>query len=336
MDNNAHAHFVIEDRSHLAILKKEIHSLSIAAGFTGRKLGEIDIIVAELSSNLYKHAQQGELLVKVIGQHLPEGIELISIDQGPGIPDPDIMLKDGFSTTKTSGNGLGAIKRLSDSFNIYSLPGWGTIILSRLYTGNGFKKKDNNEIQVGAIVVPMRGELFCGDGFYEKKISGIFQLLVADGLGHGAEAHYSVSMAIEAFKKNIESSPVDILRFIHSNIKKTRGVVGTVISYDIQQKLLRMAGIGNISNRFCGSINKSSLCYNGIVGSNIPNTMSDQQLIMEMPQLVVLCSDGIKSGWDYQKYPKILKHDVAILAAAIYKDYSRKKDDASVVVVRLK
>jgi len=54
-----------------------------------------------------------------------------------------------------------------------------------------------------------------------------------------------------------------------------------------------------------------------------------------MPQLLVLCSDSIKLGWDYQKYPNILKHDVAILAAAIYKDYNRKKD-ASVVVVRLK
>jgi hypothetical protein len=55
-----------------------------------------------------------------------------------------------------------------------------------------------------------------------------------------------------------------------------------------------------------------------------------------MPQLLVLGSDGIKLGWDYQKYPKILRHDVTILAAAIYKDYNRKKDDASVVVIRLK
>jgi hypothetical protein len=64
--------------------------------------------------------------------------------------------------------------------------------------------------------------------------------------------------------------------------------------------------------------------------------MNDQQLTIEIPQLLILSSDGIKSGWDYLKYPKILKHDVTVLAAAIYKDHNRKKDDASVVVIRLR
>ena len=43
------------------------------------------------------------------------------------------MMQDGMSTTNTMGHGLGSIKRLSDTFELYSQPGWGTIILSRIY-----------------------------------------------------------------------------------------------------------------------------------------------------------------------------------------------------------
>jgi anti-sigma regulatory factor (Ser/Thr protein kinase) len=61
------------------------------------------------------------------------GVEVISIDNGPGIADIKKMMVDGSSTKQTLGNGLGAIQRLSDKFDIYSQKDWGTIILSRIF-----------------------------------------------------------------------------------------------------------------------------------------------------------------------------------------------------------
>jgi anti-sigma regulatory factor (Ser/Thr protein kinase) len=336
MDNSTHVKFSIEDRSYIALTKKEIHTICAGAGFTGKKLAEIDIVISELTSNIVKHALRGEILVRIIGPHLNEGLEIISIDSGPGIKDPEAMMRDGYSTTNTLGNGLGAIKRMCNLINIYSLPNWGTIILCRIYKTEPSILKKSTFPDIGYIVVPKAGETFCGDGFYAKKTGIYFQMVAADGLGHGPEAHFAVSTLCEEFRKNNDLSPVEIIRSLHAAVKKTRGAVATIIVYNTENKILKIAGVGNISSKFFGNISKSNLSYNGIVGSNIPHTLNDQAIPLETPQLMALYSDGIKTGWDYLKYPKILKHDLTVLASAIYKDNTRNNDDASVIILRFK
>ena len=115
MDNSAHVVFNAWDRSYFSILKKEIHNLAFSAGFNEQKIAQIDIVVAEITSNLVKHAGGGELLVRIVAETIPY-IELISIDSGIGMTDPRKMIDDGMSTANTLGNGLGAIRRLSDVF----------------------------------------------------------------------------------------------------------------------------------------------------------------------------------------------------------------------------
>src|ERR1700722_1560547 len=131
MVNPSHIPFIVNDRSYLARLKREIHALAVQAGFEQKKLNEIDIVVSELGSNLVKHAKGGELLVGVVNIGQVKALELIALDQGPGISDPERMLQDGVSTTQTLGHGLGSIRRLSDSFELYTQKDWGTIVLCR-------------------------------------------------------------------------------------------------------------------------------------------------------------------------------------------------------------
>ncbi len=78
MVSRTHVAFKAEDRSYFAILKKQIHALAVSAGFSENKIGEIDIVVAELVSNLVKHAGGGEVFVKLIEENDLQGIELIS------------------------------------------------------------------------------------------------------------------------------------------------------------------------------------------------------------------------------------------------------------------
>ena len=77
--------------------------MATGAGFNENKVGEIDIIVAEIVSNLVKHGGGGKLLVKLVCQDNIEGIELISIDDGEGMADITKMLADGMSTKKYFG-----------------------------------------------------------------------------------------------------------------------------------------------------------------------------------------------------------------------------------------
>jgi hypothetical protein len=81
---------------------------------------------------------------------------------------------------------------------------------------------------------------------------------------------------------------------------------------------------------------KNQRSYNGIVGHNIPGTMNDQEYATEEFNQVMLCSDGIKTRIDMARYPMMYKYDLAILAAAIYKDHARRNDDMSVVIAKIK
>src|SRR6478735_3054457 len=129
MVNTIHTVYKAEDRSYFSILKKEIRAKAASGGFSERKLGEIDIIIAELVTNLVRHGGGGQLFVKLIEDSEIPGIEIISVDSGPGMADVNRMMEDGMSTKNSLGQGLGAIKRLSQVFQIYSQRGWGTIVL---------------------------------------------------------------------------------------------------------------------------------------------------------------------------------------------------------------
>ncbi|HTR30949.1 MAG TPA: ATP-binding protein, partial [Puia sp.] len=234
MDSATHASLIVRDRSFAAGAKKEIHWLALNAGFAQRKLDEIDIVVLELTSNLVKHARDGEILAGIVHDRRSVMLELIGIDSGPGIADPARMMQDGVSTKGTLGHGLGTIRRLSDQFEIYSLKGWGTVVLIRIY----LQKNDDPAAKrlpliLRSLIVAKPGEAVSGDGSYSFIAGdGTYRLLVADGLGHGAEANRAVREASLAFREIESDSPVDILRYIHSMIRKTRGIVAAVVVVD--------------------------------------------------------------------------------------------------------
>ena len=187
----------------------------------------------------------------------------------------------------------------------------------------------------GSLVVAKPGETVSGDGCYRLTTrEGLVKLMVADGLGHGPEANRAVSEAARAFAEFKSESPVEILRHLHQEIKKTRGMVATIAIVDPVRKIWRLCGVGNISTRLTGlHQSKSYMPYNGIVGHNIPSTMNDQELTMQDFQQIMLCSDGIRSRWEYAK-PAGSKYDLTLQAAAIYKDFGRKTDDMSVIIGR--
>jgi len=339
MVDATHTSYAAGDRSYFSLLKKDIHSKALQAGFNVQKLGEIDIVVAELTSNLHKYAKDGEILVSFGTDHHGDYIELITIDNGPGMAEPAKMMQDGYSTGTTMGHGFGSIKRMSDAFDLYSIKGWGTIVLSRIYQQEPKKPQPGRfHIEVKALVVAKTGQHTSGDGFYQQPDKRYLKLLVADGLGHGPEANAAVNAAVNSFQTINSESPVDILRHLHADIRKTRGMVGMVAILDLEDRKLQIAGIGNISAKFfspAGQI-KTHVSYNGIIGHNIPNTISAQEISFGEYSMLIFCSDGIKSRWDLSKYTGITKCDPIVLSAALYKDFSRRTDDTSVIVVKFR
>lgn len=343
MDVNQHQQFLIPDKSYSSIAKRDITRLVESYGFSPADVGKVNIVVSELVTNLAKFATGGgELLVRPFGRPIT-GLEILCLDNGPGMSDPARMQEDGFSTYGSAGEGLGAIKRQSDEFDLYSQSGIGTTVLSRIYK-TGRKKDlaaDITRYEVGYVMVAKSGETLCGDNFAMALRGPDLYLLALDGLGHGANAHEASQEAAKYFMDSPATAPADALRYIHANIKRTRGAVGLMASISGSTNRISYCGVGNIAGKLFtrdssmpGAAYKNIISYNGILGHNIPNTLSNQQLEWGRSNMLVLHSDGLKSRWDMSKLPSLNRHHATTIAAVLYKTNSRKTDDTLVVVCK--
>ena len=86
--------------------------------------------VSELARNILKYAGRGEIQLRQVGRRVQHrsahGIEIVAVDRGPGIADPETAMRDHFSSGGTLGLGLPGVKRMMDEFSLDSTPGEGT------------------------------------------------------------------------------------------------------------------------------------------------------------------------------------------------------------------
>lgn len=334
MDDFLFQSYKIEERSYVAFIKREIHNL-VAPHFTKTRAAEIDIIISELTSNLVKHAGKGELLYRIYDEKGEKAFEALCVDHGPGIRDVNQAMKDGVSTRNTLGQGLGAIARLSNLSQVYSLSGWGTIVYSRCYQQSG-REVSQEAIQARGIILTKPGESVSGDAVSIRRMKGRTMVFVADGLGHGIHAREAAETGITIFRETTSHDPSEIIREMNVGLRKTRGLVGTVAVLDHQARRWQLCGVGNISTRLHQGIeHRNYICNNGIIGLNIPSRLVNSTLAQEKSQHLIFCSDGIKTRWSVLQYPAILKYDPIMLAAAVYKDHARMNDDMTVLIVKV-
>ena len=118
----------VDDAGAAGIARRVAVDCARRLGFSEDRAGEVSIVAAELASNLHRHADAGALSVRCLRTRAAGGIELVSVDGGPGMADLVFSGADGTSTAGTLGIGLGAVRRLSTYSGGYSLPGRGTVL----------------------------------------------------------------------------------------------------------------------------------------------------------------------------------------------------------------
>jgi serine/threonine-protein kinase RsbT len=101
------------------------------SGFYGSDLTLIATAISEIARNIVSYAQSGELVFSLLEQGARRGLMVVARDEGPGIPDIELAMRDGFSTGRSLGLGLPGAKRLMDEFEIQSEIGKGTTITMR-------------------------------------------------------------------------------------------------------------------------------------------------------------------------------------------------------------
>jgi anti-sigma regulatory factor (Ser/Thr protein kinase) len=161
--------------------------------FPVARADQLALAVTEAASNLYKHAEQGSLLLAISRDADPPGIVLVTIDAGPGLPDVGAAWRDGHSTAGTLGIGLGAIRRLADFCDLYSMPGRGTALVARFWPA-----PCQPAIRYAGLIRPITGEIECGDAFGAVQTGDVVTALLCDGLGHGPLAASAAAEAVTA------------------------------------------------------------------------------------------------------------------------------------------
>lgn len=323
----------VADSSHVGEARRWANTLAERAGLGSAGRGNVSILVTELATNLVRHAGGGEIVLNRLSD--PSGLELLSLDKGPGLPDLDRCMRDGFSTAGGAGTGLGAISRLSHRLEFYSQPDSGTAILARMWA----KVPDGEapSIRTATLNVPKLGEVQCGDAVAMRALGGSLVLMLADGLGHGPLAAESAREAARVFHEQPDV-PYDLTGFLsraHGALRKTRGAAVAVAELNPVGRQVRYAGTGNIVGTLVppdGRI-QHMISHNGTLGLQV-HRLAEFQYAWDKGNVMVMHSDGLGTSWSLDKYPGLAARDPAIIAGVLFRDYRRTRDDVTVVVVK--
>ena len=102
--------------------------LAAQAGFSSGDQTVIAAAISEIARNILNYAKRGEVQLTVVTNGDKQGVVIVARDQGPGIPDVQRALEDGYSTSGGLGLGLPGARRLMDDFDVTSTVGKGTTV----------------------------------------------------------------------------------------------------------------------------------------------------------------------------------------------------------------
>jgi anti-sigma regulatory factor (Ser/Thr protein kinase) len=320
----------IEDGSQVAAVRRVAGELTGLLGFDESATGRVALVVTELATNLLKHAGRGEVLLNAIRSATISVVEVLALDRGPGMANVDRCFEDGFSTAGSPGTGLGAARRLANGLDVYSGP-HGTAVLARIGTP---PRPGPSGHPLAGLSVACDGEERCGDAWAHEVRGGVVTLLVADGLGHGSGAAEAADEAVRVFREQSGASPIARVEALHVALRATRGAAVAVAHIDAGRQLIRFAGLGNIAATVYGAGPARHLVSHHGTAGHTARKIEEYSYPWPPRSVLVMHSDGLASLRDLDPYAGLLERDPGIIAGVLYRDFSRRRDDVTVVVWR--
>jgi serine/threonine-protein kinase RsbT len=118
----------VDREADVVTVRQKGRELAAAAGLSGSDLTVVATAISEIARNIITYADRGEVVLKIVQRGARHGVMMIARDDGPGIVDIELAMRDGYSTARSLGLGLPGAKRLMDEFEIVSEAGKGTIV----------------------------------------------------------------------------------------------------------------------------------------------------------------------------------------------------------------
>lgn len=116
-------------------VRQAVRALAVEAGLTLVDQTKVVTAASELARNTVVYGGGGTALVEHVEEGGRRGVRLTFADEGPGIPDVERALQDGFTTGGGLGLGLGGARRLAHEFSIKTAPGAGTRVMMTRWKG---------------------------------------------------------------------------------------------------------------------------------------------------------------------------------------------------------
>jgi anti-sigma regulatory factor (Ser/Thr protein kinase) len=323
----------IADPSGVGEARRVATALARRLGFDDGDCGRVALVVTEAAGNMVKHAGGGEVLLGAVERGGIVGLDVLALDRGPGMTDPGRCLGDGFSTAGTPGTGLGAIARQASLLDLYTSPGAGTALLARVWARVA-PPAGGGRLEVGAVHLPRVGEEVCGDGWAVEQRPGRCLILVADGLGHGPQAADAARAAVRVFREQADLDLAEIVRRIHAALRSTRGAAVAVAEVRPDDHELRFVGVGNVAGTiFAEGASRSAVSHNGTAGVEARRI---QEFVYPFPKgaILVMHSDGLATSWRLEQYAGLTERVPELVAAVLYRDFNRGRDDVTVLAAR--
>lgn len=124
----------------IVVARQTAREMAGGLGFTETERTLVATAVSEIARNIVQYGDRGQVRIEPGSDGVRSGIVITATDSGPGIPDIDKAMTDGFSTGKGLGLGLPGARRLMDEFAVTSTPGTGTTIVMKKWSRNAGKR----------------------------------------------------------------------------------------------------------------------------------------------------------------------------------------------------
>lgn len=323
------------DSSQTGHARRQALSLAGRMGLGELRQGQLAIIVTEAAANISAHAGRGEIVLVPWQFGKDSGIDVLALDSGKGIANVGRSLEDGYSTAGTSGQGLGAMSRMAAALQIYSASSGGTALFARVMMESATADQRSDGYAVGAVSLAMNGETECGDAWSADFRPDRSIYIVADGLGHGPLAAEAAQEAVRVFQEAPHLPPVRILTDAHMALTKTRGAAVSIAEILHDRAVINYAGVGNIAGAIY-DVNKtrSMVSMNGILGHSV-GRIQHFSYPWQKTSGLIMHSDGLATRWNLDQYPGLAARHPALLAGVLYRDFSRRRDDVTILVSRV-
>ncbi|MEI6762244.1 MAG: ATP-binding SpoIIE family protein phosphatase [Betaproteobacteria bacterium] len=356
--------FTIKRQSDITLAVMAALRPSFLQTFPSDERGMIGTVVSELATNIVKYAGQGVIRLQALEQEGKFGVRVEAIDQGPGIPDLETALKDGFSTGGTLGLGLPAVRRLTDNLNISCPPGGGTRIeavrwcrhpvrqpaelvpAARAPLRPAAKPKAAEitpakplQLNIQTRNRPYRGFKMSGDRAWSLETLGYALLVQLDGTGHGIRADHAASRIIERIEQQASTWPTRpgndvVLPLLDACHDAATGTVGAAITLALVDRLthtLHYVGVGNTCMMVFSPSGWEGVARAGVLGQRYSRPKLTSQ-VLRPGESVVSFSDGLSSSAVRQLRKRTDRPTEASVIAELLMREAKDSDDASCLV----